>query len=143
MLPVLLVGAILFFSLWPQERAALSFFGFAESKETELNYNYSIVVDKILVTPGQQVNAGDTLLFLYRKKSKETLSDQDYRISELRANEAISKQRKENELEDLNLDKKTTLAAFEGKVTQLQNELAFKKRLSEGTPYHQSRRAVL
>lgn len=127
---VVLIGISLFTLFQPDNHSDLSFYGFAESDETEINYNYSVVVEQILVTPGQAVKAGDTLLHLSRRQSKETLEDQNFRIAELKAEEALWRQKKEHQLAELELAKQSKLSELEAKITQKKKELAFKKSLS-------------
>ena len=127
-----LVGVALFFLLRSNQQVELSFFGFAESNETEINYNYPVVVDEISVTPGQAVKAGDVLMKISRIKAKESLEDQTFRIAELQAEEALWRQKKQNERTELELSKQTRLSEMERKITQVENELQFKKSLADG-----------
>ena len=113
-------------------KTTLSFYGFSESNETEINYNYPVVVESILVKPGQEVKAGQTLLELARIKSKEVLSDQDFKISELKAEAQIWKQKKEDRLSVEQLQLNNALAVVNEKLSQLKKELSYKKSLVEG-----------
>ena len=58
---IIMTGIFLYVALRPSFHKELSFYGFAESRATEINYNYAVVVDKILVTPGQEVKSGQVL----------------------------------------------------------------------------------
>lgn len=116
--------------LQPQDNNSFSIYGFAESNETEVNYNYPVVVEKILVTPGQRVDSAQTLLHLTRRKSKETLDDQGFRISELRAKENIWRQKLSNDIDELNLSKKTQLSEVQTEIDLVRKEISFKKSLA-------------
>ena len=129
---IIATGVLLFSTLRPDFHKELSFYGFAESRATEINYNYPVMVDKILVKPGQEVKAGEILLQLSRRKSKETLGDQNFRIAELKAEEALWEQKQRNVIEELKIDQRTQLAEIDGKITRTNNELAYKKTLFEG-----------
>ncbi len=131
-LSFILISILLFALLQPTAPADLSFYGFAESNETEINYNYPVVVERILITPGQAVQNGDTLMFLSRRKSKETLDDQKYQIMVLEAEEKIWQQRKLNEIDQLNQDTQNEVAEIDAKIISLQKELEFKQSLSKG-----------
>lgn len=131
-LAIFITGIVLFTALRPDFHKELSFYGFAESRATEINYNYPVVVDQILVKPGQAVKAGEVLMHLSRRKSKETLEDQSFRIAELKAEEALWKQKQENEIGALKMDQHTKLSEINGKIERTQNELAYKKSLLEG-----------
>ena len=95
------LGVALITLLRPDFHQSLSFYGFAESNETDINYNYPVVVDHIYVTPGQAVVQGDTLMKISRRKSKEVLEDQIFRIAKLEAEEEIWRQNKENEIKQI------------------------------------------
>ncbi len=126
---VITTGLFLFLVLRPDFHQELSFYGFAESRATEINYNYPVVVDRILVKPGQMVEAGEVLLHLSRRKSKEFLADQDFRIAELKAKAALWEQKLKNQIEELTIDQQTRLAEIEGKIQRTEKELAYKKSL--------------
>ncbi len=130
-LVILATGLLLFSLLRPDFHRELSFYGFAESRATEINYNYPVVVDKILVKPGQAVKEGQILMELSRRKSKETLEDQSFRIAELKAEEALWKQKLRNEIEILEINLQTRMAEVEGKIESTKRELEYKKSLVE------------
>ena len=124
------IGLFTFFIL--QSRETVSFYGFAETNETEINYNYPVVVDQIKVTPGQYVTKGTTLLNLSRIATKEQLVDQDYRISELLAEEAIWQQEKQNELKILRAERQIALEKLDAELSDLRQSLAYQRSLAEG-----------
>ena len=125
-----IVGLGYYFS--SQNPATLSFYGFAESNETEINYNYPVVVDEIHVSPGQAVKAGDVLLKISRLKSKETLADEPYKIAELRSEAQLWTQRKKDQIDIEQNKRLQELNQIEGQINAIKKELAFKKSLSEG-----------
>ncbi len=131
-LVVLLLGLSMFFFFRPPAEDELSFYGFAESSETTVNYNYPVVIDRIHVQPGQSVKAGEPLMEVSRRKAKETLADQQFRIAELRAEEKIWRQRREGELTQLRQSAEDKLAELNEKLSALQKELSFKRSLAEG-----------
>lgn len=128
---VALTGISLLTVFRPDLHKELSFYGFAESRVTEINYNYAVVVDKILVKPGQAVRSGQVLMQLSRRKSKETLDDQSFRIAQLQAEEKLWRQKQENEIKELKINQQTRLAEIDRKVARTQKELAYKKSLIE------------
>jgi multidrug resistance efflux pump len=129
---ILLAGFGLYFLMQPPANTELSFFGFAESDETAVNYNYPVVVDQIMVQPGQSVRVGEPLLKVSRRKSKEILADQEYRIDELRAEQRLWTQRKRDELSLKAGETDNKVAEMESRLGELVEELAYKKSLSEG-----------
>ncbi|GAB5554174.1 MAG: hypothetical protein Sapg2KO_37650 [Saprospiraceae bacterium] len=128
---IAVLGLFLLLAFNPNFHKELSFYGFAESRATEINYNYAVVVDKILVKPGQAVKAGQVLMELSRRKSKETLEDQSFRIAQLKAEEKLWKQKQENEIEELQINQQARLAEIDRKVERTSKELVYKKSLME------------
>lgn len=126
-----LIGLSLFVMLRPGFHSELSFYGFAESNETDINYNYPVVVEKILVTPGQSVKANDPILELSRRKSKEILEDQEYKISELRARAAIWERERMNEITQLENQLTTRRSEISLEINTKKKELEYKKGLSK------------
>ena len=118
--------------LSPDFHRELSFYGFAESRATEINYNYPVVVERILVKPGQEVKAGEILIELSRRKTKEVLEDQNFRIAELKADEALRKKKLRNEIGELAANKRNQVSEVEAKIEKTQHELAYRKSLVEG-----------
>lgn len=128
---ILSIGIFLLIALRPDFHKELSFYGFAESRSTEINYNYPVVVDKILVNPGQAVKAGQTLIELSRRKSKETLEDQNFRIAELEAEAALWEQKNQNEIEELQIEQRSQITEIDGKIERTQNEIEYRKSIVE------------
>ncbi len=128
-LTIIAIGVLLFVALRPAFHQELSFYGFAESRATEINYNHSVMVDRIMVKPGQEVKAGEVLLELSRIKTKEQLGDQNFRIAELKAEEKLWEQKQQNDIDELKIELQGQLSEIEGKIKRTQSELAYKKSL--------------
>ncbi len=126
---ILLLGVAFFVYFQKGQMEVLSFYGFSESNETEINYNYPVVLDQILVTPGQEVKQGDILLKLNRISSKETLSEEPYKIQELAAESKLWVQRKEDDLLRTKQEKQHESNERKRKVEELEKKLAYKKSL--------------
>ena len=108
----------------------LSFYGFAESNETAVNYNYPIVVNELLVRPGERVAAGDALLRVSRQKSKETLADQGFRINELNAEQRLWQQRKRDELREVEERTAAGIARIEEDLAAARARLNYTRNLA-------------
>lgn len=134
-LSIIVTGVVLLLVLKPSLYRELSFYGFAESRSTEINYNYPVVVEQILVKSGQEVKEGQVLLHLSRRKSKETLEDQMFQIAKLKAEEALWIQKQKNDIEELKIQKKTQIGALDEEIQRLENELDYKKSLVEGLTF--------
>ena len=130
---VALVAGILYYVLVSNaNNDEISFYGFSESNETKINYNYPVIIDSLLISPGEQVMAGDTLMHITRKKSKETLSSQSYRIDQLKAEQKIWLQKKNNDVEEIITRQTASLKQIDAEISQIESEIKFKASLSEG-----------
>lgn len=107
----------------------VSFFGFAENKETEINFNYSVAVGKIYVSPGQFVKKGEPLLEMHRIKSKETLEDQPFRIAELKAKERAWKSGKAGDIKLTSSKQRLRLEEIDANILELKQEQKFQSSL--------------
>jgi len=129
---------LLFWLLKPEDESDIAFFGFAENLETEINYNYDVVVDKIMVSSGQKVNEGSPLMKISRKKSKEVLEDQNYEIKTLEAEERAWKGKKVNEISLLKIKLQNEEEEIRADLTKVQNEITYKKSLLRGLDINQN-----
>ena len=79
----------------------LTLFGFAETKETEINLNFSVMVDELNVLSGQSVKEGQLLLRAKRLDSDIKFEDQEMKISEINAKKRIWRSEQEGKLKTL------------------------------------------
>ena len=107
----------------------VSFYGFAENKETEINFNYPVAVERIHVSPGQFVKAGELLLDLYRIKPKEVLEDQGYKIQELRAKENIWRTERESKIRVIASKRDLELEEIDASIRKLEEQRTFRESL--------------
>jgi len=110
-------------------KEVVSFYGFAENKETEINFNYPVVVGDIKVRPGEFVKEGTPLIDLYRIKAKETLEEEPFKIAELRAKESIWKTEKDNELQALANKKALAVEKINTDIQKLKQQASFNESL--------------
>jgi len=129
---VILTGLFLWRMNVSMNQTVVTFYGFAENKETEINFNYSVAVGQIHVSPGQLVQKGEPLLEMYRIQSKETLPDQPFRIKELQAKERSWKTDKGGDIKLIRTKKRLKLEQIAADIQQLQEEKKFQASLYEG-----------
>ena len=130
-LSILLVGAALWYIQSSFQQPVISFFGFAENKETEINFNYAVAIGDIRVQPGAAVQAGDTMLIMYRIRAKEQLSEEPFQIAELQAQEQLWRSKRMGELQALELKKERALIELDNKIKELKKERNFQRSLSD------------
>jgi len=119
---VILAGLFLWRMNSSMHQTVVTFYGFAENKETEINFNYAVAVDQIHVSPGQMVEKNEPLLAMHRIKSKETLVDQPFRIQELTAKEQSWKIEKEGDIKLIRTKKRLKLEQVAAEIKRLQEE---------------------
>ena len=107
----------------------VSFYGFAENKETEINYNAPIIVAKIHVRPGEYVKANTPLLEVYQMQSKSTIQEEPYQIAELQAKEIMWKTEKEKEIDQLLAKQKLEIDRIETDIAKLTYQKSFDQKL--------------
>lgn len=120
-LVVITVGLVWLFL--PKNENEVAFYGFAENLETEINYNYPVLVEEILVTSGQEIDKDSPLIRLNRMSSKESLVEEPYKIITLRKEMEVWKQKKESEITDLQLKFEEDQSAIEFKISKLNQEI--------------------
>jgi len=79
----LVILVILFASLTLKLDNSVTFYGFAENKETEINMGNPIEVKKIYVTTGQKVKKGEILMDVLSSNLPIQMSNTNYKIEEL------------------------------------------------------------
>lgn len=129
---LLLLTGVAAYILSTYQQETLSFYGFAESNETEINYNHPVVVDHIMVKPGQEVKTGEVLMRISRIKSKEALADQDFKIAELQAEAKASKQKVNDRISQVRQEAASKKVVLDDQIATLQKELKFKQSLATG-----------
>ncbi len=102
-------------------------YGFAESIETEVNYNYPVEVTEILVRAGEPVDSGQALLRLVRRNPEAGLADQPYRIDELQAEEAAWRDQREQALHRMKTEETAELAKIDEQLAEVESEIDYRR----------------
>lgn len=125
---VLIGGWIIWYNIQGNKKAE-EFYGFAENRDTEINFNYPVVVKRIHITEGQKVKKGDPLFHLQRVQPREELAEESYRIAELRAEAEVWRSKKIGDLKIKKAEYQLALQDLEDKKDELSRELNYKKKL--------------
>ncbi len=128
---VIIVGLLLWRINSTLNKEVVTFYGFAENKETEINFNYSVAVAKIHVSPGELVEEGTPLLDMNRIQPKERLADQPFRINELKAKERAWLTEKEGDIKLILTEKRLELEQIANDIQKLGTEKQFQSTLYE------------
>lgn len=108
------------------------FFGFAENKETEINLDYPVKVDKIMVKPGDFIESGTQLAELTQITLSKEINDEQLRINELTSEFMTRKNDIESEISVLESEKMEKLRDVDAEITKLKSERQFNENLSSG-----------
>ena len=127
-LALLCGGALVWAASW-DTRQVEAFYGFAETAETEVNFNYPIEVQEILVKPGAEVREGQVLMRVKRAREKERLADQDFRIQELRAEGRLTAGVLQGKLEELEAEYDADRIRIDNRRDELSREATYRKQL--------------
>jgi len=129
---IILIAVSLFLIQKTHKSNIISFYGYAENKETEINFNHSVQVKKIHVSPGQQVKKDTPLLDVVRIDTKSQFSDQQYKIDGINAERKIWQTKIEGQIKLLREKKAIRLAEIMSRKDKLLTESQFGKELYEG-----------
>lgn len=109
--------------------ATVLFFGFAENKETEINLDHPVEVNKIYVTPGQKVKAGELLAEVTHSDLDFKLNDVSHEITELQVKDQLFRNDLKAEIRELEAKKLSKESEIYAEIQQLENKLALNKSL--------------
>jgi multidrug resistance efflux pump len=132
-LSVVIGAGLLFWLLRTPPGDELALYGFAESSETEINYNFPVAVQEILVRPGQPVDSGEVLLRLIRRTPETKLADEGYRIDELRAEETAWREERRQRLKVVDTEYSTRRQEIEQRIEALTEDQRFQETLPDLT----------
>lgn len=125
-LSIIAIGIALFFLVNPKESSIVSFYGFAETNETEINFNYPVVINKIFVTPGQHVKKDDVLMQVSRMNNKDKLEQEPFKIAEIQAEKNSKISKLESEIDLAKASHQITIEKLDTEIEKLTKELNYK-----------------
>lgn len=128
---ILLIAGLLFFLQKTHKSNIISFYGYAENKETEINFNHPVQVKKIHVSPGQQVKESTPLLDVIRIDNKNQFLDQEYKIDGIYADKNIWQSKINGQIKILEEERSLKLSEINRQKDKLISEQEFGKNLYE------------
>lgn len=110
---------------WDFRNKIYTFYGFAQNKETEINFEESLFIESIRVTRGEFVMEGDTLLVAVRHQELDEvkINDATYDIETIRRNEAAKKMDIQSAIRRLEAQKLNKSVEIESKIRTLKAEM--------------------
>lgn len=110
----------------------LTLFGFAETKETEINLNFPVMVEELNVLSGQSVKEGTVLLKAKRLDSDLRFEDQDMKVSEINAKKRIWKSEQQGKLKTLEASYLQKIGNIETEIAAINNKINQQRELYKG-----------
>ncbi len=128
----IVLGIMLFNYSQSSNETSELFFGFAENKETEINLDYPVKVDKIFVKPGDFIEEGTQLAGLTQITLDKEINDEQLRIDELSSELDTKKNNIESEIAILDSEMQKAIKDINVDIEKLKAERKYKESLKEG-----------
>lgn len=106
------------------QQQTVLFYGFAETKETEINLEHAVQVNQIFVTSGQRVKKGMPLLEAAHNKLPLKLNEIVHETEETKVERLLWKKDIEAAIDKLKTKKATTQSEINGKIAQIKAKIA-------------------
>lgn len=108
------------------------FFGFAENLEMEVNLDFPVQVNGIIVMEGDSVDSDSPLLNLTQLALSKEINDEQFKIEELNAKFRTGKNIIQNEINLVNAEYLENLNEIDSKITTLEKEIELHEDMKEG-----------
>ena len=127
----IIICILLLYSLFFKADNSVTFYGFAENKETEISMDNGIEVEEIFVTVGQKVEKGDSLLNVVSATLPLKISDTEYKIEELETKYNLWKSDLDWKISQYKIELNENTGKIQSQIDQLNAELENNKKLSK------------
>lgn len=108
-----------------------TFFGTAESEGQILNYEHSVLVEKIYVHTGDQVKQGDTLAVFMRSDLDRTASDKTNEIKQYEVEKTTKRHTIQREIDVLRAKRAALVSELESQIKMINTEEGIQSALKE------------
>lgn len=109
---------------------SITFYGFAENKETEINMENPVEVTKIHVTTGQKVRKGMVLLDVLSSSLPIKISNTNYKIEELQTKYSFWKTDLDWKISQYNIELKEKISKIQSQIGLLNAKISRNKELA-------------
>ena len=108
-----------------------TFFGTAESEGQIMNYEYSVLVEKIYIQTGDQVKQGDTLAVFLRSDLDRTASDKNNEIKQYEVEKITKSNTIQREIDVLRAKRAALVSELESQIKMINTEDGIQSALKE------------
>tara|TARA_B100000809_G_C15127490_1_gene526884 strand:- start:1354 stop:2361 length:1008 start_codon:yes stop_codon:yes gene_type:complete len=130
-LVAIMICILLVYSLFFKADNSVTFYGFAENKETEISMDNAIEVEEIFVTVGEKVEKGAPLLNVVSATLPVKISDTEYKIEELETKYNLWKSDLDWRISQYSIELNENTSKIQSQIDQLNAELENNKKLSK------------
>ncbi|MGK0385666.1 MAG: multidrug efflux pump subunit AcrA (membrane-fusion protein), partial [Patiriisocius sp.] len=123
-------GIILVLSFSLKINNTVTFYGFAENKETQINMENPIEVSRIHVTTGQKVKKGDILLDVFSSILPVKINEATYSIEELKTRYSMWKSDLDGRITESSILLNEKTSEIEFQIAQYHAQLDKNKKLA-------------
>ncbi len=109
---------------------SVTFYGFTENKETEINMEYSIEVENIYVTTGQKIKKGTVLLDVISSSLPLQISNTEFKIEELQTKYQLWKTNLDWKISQYNIELNEKTSKIQYQIDQYYAQLDLNKKLA-------------
>ncbi len=113
-------------------RSSATFYGFAENKETSINLDHPLTVNKIHAKPGQFVTKGTLLLEVSRVALDFKMNELSANLSQIEASEAWRVAELRSRMEEVRAQKTEKIGNIQANIRVAESELALQQQLVRG-----------
>lgn len=128
------IGFMIFLFVYKSQLKANQdqFFGFAENLEMEVNLDFPVQVNGILIQEGDSVNDASPLLNLTQLALSKDINDEQFKIAELDAKYQTNKNIIQNEINLVNAEYQENLNEISAKIKSIENEIVLHEEMKSG-----------
>ncbi|MDF1863289.1 MAG: hypothetical protein P1U70_00575 [Saprospiraceae bacterium] len=123
------VGLMIFYINRSYVQQSTTFYGFAENKETEINLDHSVFIEKVHIKDGQFVSKGDLLLDVQFSNIDFKLNDVTNDLEQLDLKSQEKRKEILNKIKRLEAEKTAKIEETKTKIETIKAEVEFSKSL--------------
>jgi multidrug resistance efflux pump len=127
----LLIAVLLIASINFKMDSSVTFYGFAENKETEINMEKPIEITKIYVTTGQKVEKGTVLLDVLSFGLPLKINNKNFEIEELQTKYSLWKTDLDWKISQYNIELNEKTSKIQSEIDVYNSQIAQNKKLAE------------
>ena len=127
----LMLCMLVYMTLTIQSESAF-FYGFAENKQTEISHNRNVLVAKIHVNNGQEVQEGDLLIEVIDEEIKLKIGELEIEKTAVEVSSESKIQEINNKIRQIQTSRNSEIIEIKSDIIELEKEISHNKSLYDG-----------